>query len=115
MLSDHIQQLIENKLRKERQTTSSTELNAGLEPTPIFQFLLTKLQEHSLLHHICIDTQPIVRPFYNQCEKELRDMLQYVQRLGLVNAYHLLDIDLLAEAAGKHYCWKTEHNIKAEE
>ena len=29
-------------------------------------------------------------------------MLKYVQTQGLVNAYHLLDIGLLTEAAVKH-------------
>ena len=28
---------------------------------------------------------------------------------------HPWDIDLLAEAAIKHYLWKSEHNFKAEE
>ena len=32
-----------------------------------------------------------------------------------MNAYHPLDIDLLAEAAVQHYLSKTEHNYKAEE
>ena len=42
-------------------------------------------------------------------------MLKYVQTLGLVNTYHPLDIDLLAEAAIKPYLVKSEHNFKAEE
>ena len=42
-------------------------------------------------------------------------MLKYVQTLGLVNVYHPLDIDLLAEAAIKHFLWKSEHNFKPEE
>ena len=60
-------------------------------------------------------TPPIVRSFYDQHEKELLHILKYVQTLGLVNAHHPLDIDLLAEAAIKHYLWKSEHNFKAEE
>ena len=62
-----------------------------------------------------MDTLPIVRTLYPQHENELRNIVKYVQTLGLVNAYHPLDIDLLAEAAVNHYLWKTEHNFKAEE
>ena len=61
------------------------------------------------------DTLPIERTFYNQHEKVLLHILEYVQTLGLVNAYHPLDIDLLVEIAVKHYLWKTEHNCTAEE
>ena len=62
-----------------------------------------------------MDTLPIVRTFCYQHKTELVTILKYVQTLGLVNAYHPLDIDLLAEAAVKHYIWKTEHNFQAEE
>ena len=79
------------------------------------QLNITKPKEARILHHIRVDTPPIVRSFYNQHEKELLNILKYVQILGLVNAYHPLDIDLLAEAAIKHYLWKSEHNFKAEE
>ena len=61
-----------------------------------------------------MDTLPIVRTFYDQHEKELLNILKYVQTLGLVNVYHPLDIYLLDEVAVKHYLWKTEHNFQAE-
>ena len=115
MLPEEIKQLIENTTRKERMIAPPTELDAALEPLLIFQLKITKPKEESLLHHIRVDTLPIVRSFYDQHEKELLNMLKYIQTLGLVNAYHLLDIDLLAEAAIKHYLWKSAHNFKAEE
>ena len=62
-----------------------------------------------------MDTPSIVRTFYNQHQKELLNILKYIQTLGLVNEYHPLDIDLLAAGAVKHYSWKTEHHFKAEE
>ena len=98
-----MKQLIENTPRKERKIAPPTELNAALERLLIFQLNITKPQEESLLHHIREDTLSILRSFYNQHEKELLNILKYVQTLGLVNAYHPLDIDLLAEAAIKHY------------
>ena len=115
MLPEEIKQLIENTSGKERKIAPPTELDAALEPLLILQLNITKPKEESLLHHIRVDTPPIVRSFYDQHEKELLNILKYVQTLGLVNAYHPLDIDLLAEAAIKHYLWKSEHNFKAEE
>ena len=115
MLPEEIKQLIENTLCKERKIAPPTELDAALEPLFIFQLNITKPKEESLLHHIRVDTPPIVRYFYVQHEKELLKILKYVQTLGLVNVYHPWDIDLLAEAAIKHYLWKSEHNFKAEE
>ena len=42
-------------------------------------------------------------------------MRKYVQTQGLVNAYHPLYIDLLAEAGFKHYFSTTELHFKGEE
>ena len=102
MLPEEIKQLIENTPRKERKIAPPTELDAALEPLLIFQLNITKPKQGSLLHHIRVDTPPIVRSSYDQHEKELLHILKYVQTLGLVNAYHPLDIDLLAEAAITH-------------
>ena len=115
MLPEKIKQLIENTPGKERKIAPPTELDAALEPLLILQLNITKPKEESLLHHIKVDTSPIVRSFYDQHEKELQNILKYIRTLGLVNAYHPLDIDLLAEAAIKHYWWKREHNFKADE
>ena len=115
MLLEEIKHLIENTPHKERKITPATELETALEPTLILQFNITKPMEESLLHHIHVHTPPIVRSFYDQHEKELLNILKYVQTLGFVNAYHPLDIDLQAEAAVKHYFWETEQNFKAEE
>ena len=115
LLPEEIKQLIENTPRKERQIAPPTELDAVLEPLLIFQLNITKPKEESLLHHIRVHTPSIVRSFYDQHEKGLLNILTYVQTLVLVNAYHPLDNDLLAEAAIKHYLWKSEHNFKAEE
>ena len=89
-------------------------LDAALELPLIFQFYITKLKQDSLLHHIRVDTPPIVSTLYDLHEKELQNILKYVQPFGLANAYHPLDIDLLAEAAVKHYLWITEDNFKVE-
>ena len=115
MLPEEIKQLIENTPGKERKIAPPTELDAAREPLLIFRLNITKPKDASLLHHIRVDTPPIVRSFHDQHEKELLNILKYVQTLGLVNAYYPLDIDLLAEAAIKHYLWKSEHNFKAEE
>ena len=103
MLPEAIKQLIQNTRRKERKIAPPTELDAALEPLRIFQLNITKPKEVSLLHHIRMDTLPIVRSFYDQYEKELLNILTYVQTLGLVTVYYPLDIDLLAEAAITHY------------
>ena len=115
MVPDEILQLIENTPRKKRKIAPPTELDAALEPVLSLQLNITKPEEESLLHHIRVDTPPIVRSFYDPHEKELLNILKYVQTLGLVNAYHPLDIDLLAEAAIKHYLWQSEDNFKTEE
>ena len=115
MLPVEIKQLIENTPRKARKIAPPTELDAALEPLLIFQLNITKPKEESLSHQIKVNTPPIVRSFYDQHEKELLNILKYVQTLGLVNAYYPLDFDLLAEAAIKHYLWKSEHNFNAEE
>ena len=115
MVPEEIKQLIENTPRKERKIAPPTELDAAPEPLLIFPLNIPKPKEESLLHHIRVDTPPIVSSFYDQHEKELLNILTYVQTLVLVNAYHPLDIDLVAEAAIKHYLWKSEHNFKAEE
>ena len=115
MLPEEIEQLIENPPGKEKKIAPPTELDAALEPLLIFQLNIHKPKEESLLHHIRVDTPPILRSFHDQHEKELLNILKHVQTLGLVNAYYLLDIDLQAEAAIKHYFWKREHNFKAEE
>ena len=62
-----------------------------------------------------VDTRPIMRTFCVQHAKQLLSIHKYVQTLGLVNVYHRLDIDLLAEAAVKHYFCKTDHNLTVEE
>ena len=72
-------------------------------------------KQESLLHHIRVDAPPIVRTFYDQFEKELLNILQYVQTPGLGNGYHALNIDLLVEVAVQYYLCKTEHNVTAEE
>ena len=115
MVPEEIKQLIENTPCKERKIAPPTELDAALEPLLIIHLNITKPKEESLLHHIRVNTPPIVRSFYDQHEKELLHILKYVQTLELVNAYHGLDIDLLADAAIKHYLWKREHNFKEEE
>ena len=113
MLPEEIKQLIQNTPRKECKIRTPTECDAALEPPLICQSNITKPKEESLLHHIRVDTPPIERTFYDQPEKVLLHILKYVQTLGLVNAYHTLDIDLLAEEAVKHYLWKTVHNFEA--
>lgn len=55
---------------------------------------------------------PIVSPFCNQHDIELRNIVVYVQILGLVYGYLLLDIDLRADAEVKQSSWKTEDNFK---
>ena len=95
MLPEEIKQLIENIRRKKGTIAPPTELDPALEPLLIFQLNITKGKEESLLHHIRVDTPPIVRSFNDQHEKELLNILKYVRTLGLVNAYHPLDIDLL--------------------
>ena len=115
MLPEEIQQLIENTPRKEGKIKTPTLFDAALEPALIFQFNIAKLKQERVLHHMRVDTPPFVRTFHDQHEKELQNILKYVQTLGLVNASHSQDIALLAEAAVKHYLWKTEHNVKAEE
>ena len=115
MVPEEIKQLIENTTRKERKIAPATELDAALEPLFIFQLNINKPKEESLLHHIRVDIPAIVRSSYDQHEKELLNILKYVQTLGRVNAYYPLDIDLLAEAAIKHYLWQSEHNFKAEQ
>ena len=115
ILPEEIKQLIGNTPHKERKIATATELDAALEPLLIFQLNINKPKKGSLLHHIRVDPPPIVRSFCDQHEKELLNILKYVQTLAVVNAYHLLDIDFLAEAAIKHYLWKSEHNFQAEE
>ena len=115
MLPEEIKQLIENTPRKESKIAPPTELDAALEPLLIFQLNIVKPKEESLLHHIKVDTPPIVRSLYDQHEKELLNILKYIRTLGLVNAYYPLAIDLLAEAAIKNYLWKSEDNFQAEE
>ena len=114
MLPAAIKQPIVNILRKERKITTPTELDSTLLPTLIFQLPITKPKEASLLHHIRVDTPAIIRTLYEESEEILLNILMYVQTVGLVSGYHLLDIDLLAEAAVKHYFWKPEHNFKGE-
>ena len=81
MLPEEIKQLIENTPRKERKIAPPTELDAALEPLLIFQLNITKRKEESLLYHIRVDRPPIVRSFYDQHEKELLNILKYVQTL----------------------------------
>ena len=115
ILPEDIKQVIEHTPRKERKIAPPTELDAALEPLRIFQLNITKPKEESLLHHIRVYTPPIIRSLYDLHEKEFLNILKYVQTLGLVNAYHPLDIDLLAEAGINLYLWTSEHNFKAEE
>ena len=83
MHQEEIKQLIENTSRTERTSTTATELDAALDPPLIFQFNISKPKEDSLLHHIRVDTPPIVRTFCELNEKELRNILKYVQTLGV--------------------------------
>ena len=115
MLPGEIKQLSANTPRKKRKITTPSELDAALELPLIVQLNITKPKQDSLLHHIRVDVPPIGRSFNDQHEKELQNILKYVQTLELVNVYHPLDIDLLAEAAVKHYLCNTKHNFKAEE
>ena len=94
---------------------ASTELDAVLEPTLIFQLNIHKLKEESLLHYIPVHILSVVRSYNNQHEKELLNIYKYVQTLGLLHACHPLDIALLAEAAGKHCFCKNEPKFKVEE
>ena len=59
-------------------------------------------------------TPPLVRAIYDQHEKELLNIPNYVETLAVVNAYYALHMDLQAEATVKHYIWQTEHNFKGE-
>ena len=92
-----------------------TDRDAVLEPILILQLYVNKLKNETLLLHIRVDTLLIVRSYYKRNEKEPLSIHKYIQTLTLVYAYHSLNIDLLTEAAIKHYLWKTEHNFKAEE
>ena len=92
-----------------------TELDAEPGPPPISQYHITQPKNESLSNHIQVDSAPIVRTFYDQHEKHLVNIHKSVQTVWLVNGYHAQDIDMLAEAAVKHYLYKTEHNFKAEE
>ena len=115
MLSEKMKQVIENSSCKKENITSPIELDAARKPPLILQFNILKPKKESLLHHIRVHTQSIVRTFHDQHVKELFHILKYVQTLGLVRAYHLVDIDLLGNAAVKHYLWNIEHNFKAKE
>ena len=88
MLPEEIKQLIENTPPKDRKIAPPAELNAALEPLLIFQLNITKPKEGSLLHQMRVDIPPLVTSFYDQHEKELQNILKYVQTLGLVNAYY---------------------------
>lgn len=88
MLPEEIKQLMQNTTHKERNMTSPTELAAALNISPIFQLNIHKPKEESLLHHLQVDTPPIVSTFYDQHPKELLNFLQYMHTLGLANKYH---------------------------
>ena len=83
--------------------TTTTKHDTTLDRRLIFPVTFTKPKEDRLLYAIRMDTRPSVRTYYNQHEKELLNILKDVQSLGLVNAYHPLEIESLAAAAVKHY------------
>ena len=111
MLPEEINQLIANIPSHERKTTSPTEVNEVLEPPLILQLHINKPKHERLLHHMRMYTPPMGRTLHNQHEKELRNILKYIQILGLVHAYDPRDGYLLAEPAVKHYVWKTQYNF----
>ena len=76
---------------------------------------MNKPKQESHLHHIRVDIPTIVRTFYAQHAEKVLNILKYVQTVGLVNTYHALGIDLLAEAAVNDQVWKTENDFTAEE
>ena len=60
MLPQEIKQLIENTTGKQRKIAPPTELDAALEPLLILQLNIIKPKGESLIHHIGVDTPPIV-------------------------------------------------------
>ena len=102
MCTEEIKQRIESTSGRARKMITPTELHAVLDQPVIFQCNIDKLKEETPLHHIRMDTPPIVRTFYYQHGKELLNIVKYVQTLSLGNADHPLDIDSLAEAAVQH-------------
>ena len=115
MCSVEIKQPIENRPCQDRKVAPPTDLDAALESNLIFQCNVNKAKAESLLHNIQVETPPIARSYYDQHDKELLNILKYVQPLGMVNTYHQLDIDLVAETVAKHYFCDTMHNFKAQE
>ena len=86
MLPDEITQLIENTRNNERQITSLMELDAVLEPYLVMQFNVTQPEKESLLHYMRVNTPPTIGSFYDQHEKELVNILKYIQPPVLVNS-----------------------------
>ena len=62
-----------------------------------------------------VETPPIARSYNDQHDKELLNILKYVQLLGMGNTYHQLDIDLVAETVATHYFCEAMHNFNAQE
>ena len=60
MLPEKIKQLIENTPRKKRKIAPPIEVDTALEPLLILQLNIIKPKGESLIHHIGVDTPPIV-------------------------------------------------------
>ena len=58
---------------------------------------------------------PAPTAYWEEHEMTIKHMLQYVQSLGWYMGYHPKDMQLMLEAAGKYYLWKTTYPFKDED
>src|SRR5438105_2530116 len=115
MLPEDIKQLVEEKPRKARLSIRFAQLEGALTIKYNFEIEIVRPGPTSQLTDWKGTTPPMTKDDWKEINKQLYDMFNYTQMMGIVQAYNLEDIRLLFKAVMKDFLWNTTIELQSEE
>jgi len=109
MIPEDIKKLISDTPRRKRDIPEPQTFEESVKPPPvtIYTIDVTKLEEDSPLTTWEFESPAMTEANWKKVQPQIHDILAFTQTLGYLHCFHPKDIQLLLEAATKHYLWHT--------
>jgi len=109
MIPEDIKKLISDTLRKKRDNPEPQTFEESVKPPPLTVYTVDvgKPEKDSPLTIWEFESPPMTEANWKKVQPQTHDILAFTQTLGYLHCFHPKDIQLLLEAAIKHYLWHT--------
>jgi len=109
MIPENIKKLISDTPRKKINTPELERLEKLVKPPPltIYTIHVLILEEDSPLTMWIFDLRPMTEKHWKKVQPPIHAILAFIQTLGYIHCFHPKDIQLLFEAATKHFLGNT--------